>query len=563
MVKTLLAQADVWGGYVAIWKVVIFLLLFVGWAWVASWLNQDTIVVHARRMFWNNVYVWSGSGAVLLWFLLPAPFWLSLMLFAVVWATVTLTYVLHRNARVPRDLRVLTPEHIRSVVRRENREVEARLTFISALGNELPVPDKRDREYQGWLTAEDVLYEVTVGRVSRAEFRPEGDEYQVGYLVDGVGGRGSNRVRLEMERGLSYLKSAGGLEVEERRRPQKGKFKVRIGGDEVMWNLRTAGSTRGEQMVLEREEEGRLLRVESLGFDKGQLEQMREVLREPAGVVLITGPAGSGTTTTLYGIMKEHDAFIQNINTLEKERLRDIDNVTQHMMGDKEEADPARQLQSVLRTDPDVVGVGFTETAEMAKVGTQGALDGKKLYFVLPAPSAFHALQTWMQLVGDPRKVARTLRAITNQRLYRQLCDECRQAYVPDGGLLKKLNLPAERIKRFYRAGELQRDKRGNVIRCEKCQGMGYFDRTAVFETLVVTEAIRKLMAENAPINAIRSHCRQQKMLLLQEQVLRRVIDGRTSIQEMLRVTGQRVEGQAVSGRSGGGSLEETDGTKE
>jgi len=554
MFTALLGQAGVWGRYVAIWKVLLFLIFLGFWAWVGQWLDKDAPMVRTNRSFWNNLYVGTGAGALLLWFLLPAPFVVNCLLFLATWATVSITYVMHRNARVPKDLRIFTQEHIREMLSRKGRQpVQARLKFISANRNDLPVPQKHEIEYQGWIVAEDLLHQLCTQRVSRAELVPMGDEYQLAYVIDGVAGHAGERSRLEVERAVAYLKAVAGLEVEDRRRPQTGTFTVEMDKDDFPWRASTSGSTRGEQMVLERLEEARLVRLDALGFDPSQLEVMQQVIKAPAGIVLVTGPPGSGLTTTLYAVVKQHDAFIQNINTLEKKLLRSLDNVTQHLVGEKGTADPARQLQSILRGDPDVVIVGFCDTAEIAQAGTRGALEGKKLYFGINEPSAFHALQTWLRLVGDHEKAVRTLLAITCQRVVRKLCSECRVAYAPDATLLKKLNLPADRIKQFYRAGEVEYDKRGNPIRCEKCQGTGYFERMAVFEMLIISDSLRQLLRENAPISAIRAQARNEKMMFLQELALRKVIDGATSIQEMLRVTTDRPAGPPAPAASPAG----------
>ena len=153
-------------------------------------------------------------------------------------------------------------------------------------------------------------------------------------------------------------------------------------------------------------------------------------------------------------------------------------------------------------------------------------------------------------MVGRPEAVAETLLGVTNQRLLRKLCLECRQAYVPDAKLLRRLNLPVDKIKQFFRPGEVEYDKRGHPLVCEQCQGTGYYGRTGVFETLLLTEGLRKLIQENAPINAMREQYRKDKMLYLQEEALRKVIDGTTSIQEVLRVTTEK--------KSGGGSKRST-----
>lgn len=544
MLNELLADTGIWGGYLAIWKVVIFLILFGLWAWVGQWLDKDAPLAQTNRTFWNNIYLGSGAAAILLWLTLPAPFIVDMLLFVVIWLTVSITYVLHRNARVAREQRILTPEHIRYVLNRENKKgaVKQRMVFISANDNELPVPHRQDPEYPGYVGAEELIFEFWRRRVSQAELIPTGENYQLRYVIDGVAGMAGDRDRDETEQAISYLKAAAGLEVKDRRRPQNGTFSTQSGNRTAEWKLLTAGSTRGEQMRLERVEEVQTLRFKDLGLNPDQHERMEELLNKPSGIILACGTRGSGLTTTLYSMVRHHDAFIQNLHTLEIDPLMDLDNITQHIVENKGAGTTkaARQLQSVLRGDPDVVMVGFCDEPEMAQVGTRAAREGKKLYFGMNQPSMFHGLQAWLRMVGRSDLVAETLLGIICQRLIRKLCTECKQAYTPDAALLKKLNLPSTKIKQFYRPGEVEYDKRGKPILCPSCQGTGYYGRTGVFETLIISDALRELIRQNAPVNAIRAQARKEKMLYLQEQALRKVIDCATSIQEVLRVTTEK-----------------------
>ena len=327
---------------------------------------------------------------------------------------------------------------------------------------------------------------------------------------------------------------------EEKRRPQEGKFSALREKDKAHWKIKTAGSTRGEHVILERVEKARSLKLDDLGLNADQVERLKAVVAEPAGVVLVTGSKGMGVTTTLYTLTRRHDPFMQHIHTLEKKLLLDMDNITQHVVDVSADAKgSARQLQSVLRSDPDIVMVGFCDDQKMAQYGTQSALEGKKLYYSLAEPSTFHGLQLWLKIVNDHEAAANTLLAVINQKLVRKLCSQCREAYVPDPGLLKKLNLPVDKIKQFYRAGEIEYDKRGRPMLCTSCQGTGYMGRTAVFELLMITDPVRQLIKEKAPINAIKAQSRKEKMLYLQEIAIRKVIDGTTSIQEVLRVTSE------------------------
>ncbi len=540
MIDTILAQSV--GNYIAIWKLIIYLFFFGLWCWVGQWQDKDTLFVRTNRTFWNNLYLGCGTLFLFLWLVLPTIFWVGFLLFFVAWLTLEITYVLHRNARVKEVERIFTPDHIKSLLSRENRQKETkqRLVFISAHQNELPVPYRQDPEYDGYAYAEDLIYHLCLQRVSLCELIPVNETVKMRKVIDGVVSTDEDRNVAEVEPIITYLKAVANLDTNDRRRPQSGSFSIRMDNALVKWYINTSGSTRGEQLILEKQEDTKTLKLDAIGFNPDQLAQVQQLVKEPKGVVVVSGAKGSGLTTTLYSLTISHDAYIQNVNSLEKKLLTDIDNITQNLLETDTKRTAARQLQTVLRRDPDVIMIGFCDDPEMAKLSTQAVRDGKKVYFALNASSSFHALQEWIKMIGNSEKVAETLLGITYQKLLRKLCKSCREAYTPDPNLLKKLNLPVDKIKQFYRPPkEIEYDKKGHPIVCEACQGTGYYGRTAVLETLIMTDALRQLIRENAPINAIRTQCRKDRMLYLQEQALRRVIDGTTSIQEVLRVTSE------------------------
>ena len=156
----LLAQTTAAGSYLAIWKVIIFLTLFGLWAWVGQWLDKDVRIARTQRTFWNNVYLFTGAVIFALWFILPTPFIVQVLMFLVIWLTVMITYILHRNARVLPEEQLFTSDHIRSLLSRQSRskKTQGRLVFISVHQNDLPVPLRQDAEYEGYVSAEDMLY---------------------------------------------------------------------------------------------------------------------------------------------------------------------------------------------------------------------------------------------------------------------------------------------------------------------------------------------------------------------------------------------------------------------
>jgi general secretion pathway protein E len=217
--------------------------------------------------------------------------------------------------------------------------------------------------------------------------------------------------------------------------------------------------------------------------------------------------------------------------------MLDLDNITQRVYdGTNDDVNYARMLQSVLRREPDVVMVSECEDHETAVIATRAAGEDRKIYMGITAQDCFDALSKYLRLLDDNAAAGKGLIGVINQRLIRLLCTECREAFKPDPATLKKLNLPVDKIDRFHRPPtEPLVDKKGREITCPNCQGSGYVKRTGVFEMLVVDKDVAGLIAEGASINRIKSQCRKNKMYYLQEEALLKVIDGTTSMQEVLR----------------------------
>ena len=229
---------------------------------------------------------------------------------------------------------------------------------------------------------------------------------------------------------------------------------------------------------------------------------------------------------------------MNSVTTLERQPSGQLPNITQNVfaLSDTGTTTFAKKLQSIVRMGPDVIGVAEIEDAETAQVACAAARDGKLVYVTLKADGVIQALGKWLKFVGDKGVVASTLLGLSNQRLLRILCDECKQAYAPDKELFRKFNITAEKTKVLYRAGKVQYDKHGKPFTCEHCQGTGYYGRTGVFELITLNEELRKVVNRSRSLPEIGTQFRRAKMLYLQEQALRKVITGSVAINEMIRV---------------------------
>ena len=302
--------------------------------------------------------------------------------------------------------------------------------------------------------------------------------------------------------------------------------------------MATAGSTAGEQIRLKQISQQTITRLAEIGLTAEQYKQLNEIHEVKQGVFIVAGPKKAGVTSTFYALLRNHDPFIYSISTLERRPSAEMPNITQNVfaLSDTGTTTFAKKLQSVVRAEPNVVGVADCRDDETAQVACAAAKDGKIVYLTLEADSVIKALGKWMKLIGDRNLVAETLLGISSQRLIRKLCDECKQAYEPNKELLRKFNISAEKEKVFYRAGKVQYSKRGKPSTCENCQGTGYVGRMGVFEIIIINDELKKAIKQSKSLSEIRTQFRRAKMLYLQEQALKKVVDGTTAINEMVRV---------------------------
>jgi type II secretory ATPase GspE/PulE/Tfp pilus assembly ATPase PilB-like protein len=255
------------------------------------------------------------------------------------------------------------------------------------------------------------------------------------------------------------------------------------------------------------------------------------------GVFIISGPKKSGVTTTFYALLRQHDAFLNSIDVLERQPTADLPNINQitFSLSDTGTTTFAKRLLSLVRMGPDIIGVAGCNDSESAKISAQASEDNRIVYVTLEADSVVTALGKWIKLVGDKKLAVETLIGISNQRLVRNLCGECRAAYSPNSGLLRKFNLSSEKVKVLYRPGKVVYDKRGREKTCPNCQGTGFYGRTGIFELIMLNEKLKEAIKPLNTLTEIGTQLRHAKMLYLQERALKRVIDGTTAVNEMIR----------------------------
>jgi type IV pilus assembly protein PilB len=307
--------------------------------------------------------------------------------------------------------------------------------------------------------------------------------------------------------------------------------------DSFQWEIRTAGSTAGEQVLAKRLESFNIMRTKDIGMTAEQIESVAKNRDLNKGLFIISGTKKSGATSTLYAMLKNHDPFMNDINTLEKRPAGEVEHVTQHhfKMSDSGTTSYDQRLRAISRMGPNIMGVGDCEDAKTAGECIQALEEDKLMYVVIEASSVVTALGKWFKYIPDREMVIDNLIGVCNQRMVRKLCDECKQAYQPNPKLVKKFGLAPEKAKVLYREGEIEYDKRGKPRLCEKCQSTGFHGRTGVFELIIFDDKLKAAVKSAKSLQEISALFRRRGMVCLQEQSMLMVTDGITSINEVVR----------------------------
>jgi len=526
------------GGYISLVKLISLIVLFIAWIPLIYWVVADAKKVHATVANWTTVMFLAGAVGFFVWLLIPL-FIIGLCMYLLAVGSTALLYVVHRNSLVDTYEKILTAEHIKSLLVNEEKQAQKitkGLEFITANKNKAPIPQMKTPEFFGFKIAQEVFDDAIWKRADSIILRPAAQQYDVIFVIDGVAEKQEPQEKEDIEYFIYYLKNLGDLDTKERRKPQKGKFRVNKDGQPFDWEVTTAGTTAGEQAQIKHFAEYNVMKIDEIGLLPDQIESINKLKENDNGVFIISGPKKNGVTSTFYAMIKNHDPFLNNINTLEKQPAGELPNVTQNVysMSDTGTTTYARRFQTMLRTGPDIVGAEHCQEKELAKLASSAAKE-KILYITMETKSVIEAVTAWIQLVGDKNNAIKNLAGISNQRIIRKLCDQCREAYEPNKDMLRKFNIPADKVKLFYRPGQVQYDKHGKPIICQHCQGTGFYGRTAIFEIIILNDEIRQALQAAQKTTDIVNIFRRAKMLYLQEQAIRKVATGVISINEVIR----------------------------
>lgn len=366
-------------------------------------------------------------------------------------------------------------------------------------------------------------------QASDIHFEPFEDEFRVRIKADGMLYELVPPPRHLANSIVSRIKIMSELDIAERRLPQDGRIELNVGGHSVDLRVSVLPTLFGESVVMRVLDRTVVqLDLNKIGMDATTLTRFRSVITRPNGIVLVTGPTGSGKTTTLYSALNELNDIETKIITTEDPIEYDIDGLLQVPVNPDIQVTFATVLRAILRHDPDTILVGEIRDFETAEVAIQSALTGHLVFSTLHTNDAPSAITRLRDMGIEPFLITATVEAVLAQRLIRRICSECRTQFEPSDELLMELQLPiaqARQYKFYYGRG------------CQRCNNAGYKGRGGIYELLDVTDDIRDLVSSNASVDDIRDFARGQGMTTLREAGLKLIFDGVTTIDEVVRET--------------------------
>ncbi len=535
------------GFYLGLWRFIPVLALAAGWVWIGQWVNADALSLKLNDEFWNSAALIGGFMGLGVLLTMPYFFLGFLMMLALQGLPLGL-YIRERNACVPESARLLTRRHIKNVTLRtlarlgihiggkqmRDQILGPNIEFVgkTSTGRRDTSRTSQVENSRGFLAAKELVYDALIKRATDIHLEPKEDELQIRMRVDGVMYTNEPFDRALGDNVVNIFKILGAMDITEKRKSLDGSFRAITEGRDIDFRVATQGTREGEKMTLRILDQSQSVStVEQLGFRKQLEEKLLEVVHQPHGLLLVCGPTGAGKSTTLYAFLNSIDSLQQNIITIEDPVEYKMDNVTQIEINTKAGQTFSTSLRSVLRQDPDIVMIGEIRDGDTANIACQAANTGHMVFSTVHANDSITALYRMLDLGVDVSMLSSSLSAILAQRLARRLCPDCKEAYTPKPEFLKKANLPVEKIDKLYRP-----PKDGDNASCPTCAGMGYRGRIGIYELLVITDRMRDLVREKAALSVLKAEARKGGMLYMQEEGLRLVVKGITSIDELLRV---------------------------
>ncbi|MFC1508156.1 type II secretion system ATPase GspE [Candidatus Omnitrophota bacterium] len=371
-----------------------------------------------------------------------------------------------------------------------------------------------------------IIMQAVKDRASDIHIEPEESVLKVRFRVDGVLHEMFSPPKHLESALLSRIKILANIDISEKRKPQDGRFNIKVENRNVDLRISTFPTIYGENIVIRILDKGTVLvDLDKLGFSKDMQKQFKTLIKRPHGILLVTGPTGSGKTTTLYSALSAIDSEEKNIITVEDPVEYHLGRIRQSQVNPKAGLTFASGLRSILRQDPDIIMVGEVRDKETAEIAVQAALTGHLVFSTLHTNDATGALARLMDMGMEPFLISNSVIGILAQRLVRVICEKCKEPYKPGEEILKGLRI-IDKVKELFKG-------KG----CKSCKNTGYKGRIGIFEFLVVSEDIRKLIVGKASNDLIKKKAIEMGMKTLREDGLDKVLKGITTADEVIKAT--------------------------
>lgn len=377
-----------------------------------------------------------------------------------------------------------------------------------------------------------VLFQAVRQRASDIHFESFERGLVVRYRIDGVLYPVLTPPKHLQASIIARLKIMAGLNIAEKRLPQDGRFAIRTSGKDVDLRVSVLPTSHGERVVLRLlEKENRLLNLSEMGFSKERLAVIHQLIQLAHGIILVTGPTGSGKTTTLYAALSHINAPDKNIITVEDPVEYQLLGIGQMQVNPKINLSFAAGLRSILRQDPDVIMIGEIRDRETAEIAIHASLTGHLVFSTLHTNDAASAATRLIDMGIEPFLVASSVVAVLAQRLLRRICPDCKRPYAPSEEELSRLDVaPGSTVTLYRGAG------------CAACSQTGYRGRIGIFELMVLNDDIRRLIGGKADSTAIKHAAITNGMVTLKQEGAQRVLQGQTTLEEVMRITQQEID---------------------
>lgn len=523
--------------------------LFLVWLPTAWWIDDDAFELGLEKQkMWTSLSVLSGIIGLVVLLLVPNII-VGIVVMSFAYLVPTLSYVVHRNGQVADVEKVLTPYHFGNIannffgmlgakkkVFNRNKAANAEGVPVEFVGIDLNTRTvdmfrvARAQEYELFVEFQGLVYDAISRRSTDILLEPAQDQLQVRYRIDGLLVQAEP---FDTETGpeiVDIIKTLCGLNVDEKRKPQEGTFSAKVENRNVEARVASAGTKVGEKVVIRLFDKANIVtKLEQLGLTSKEEEKVRAATDHETGLILAVGPVSSGKTSTVYAILRAMDPLLRDIKTLEEVIEQQLDNITAEEFNAKSGETIINRLKSILRTDPQVVMLSDLKDDELAALALQAASTNRLIVSSITGTDTIKAIMSLVERGLSRDSLASSLQLVTCQRLVRTLCEACKEPYQPKPEFLKKYNLPDD-TEAFYRPPT---DPQQPI--CGECGGVGYMGRTGIFEVLEITDPIREIIANNPTEAALRAAAVQQRMTSLSRNGLRLVLEGRTSIDELMR----------------------------